>query len=129
MIYQLCSNNGIIEKYCLTHTNNNIYIEDIINDNIKIYVKKIIKPESNKGKMILYYLGYDIDESTKIILKCRFIYKSTNCNFFNNIFKKNYTALLIITSNSTHSPIILYKYKIYKNNTYKFANILIEEYI
>jgi hypothetical protein len=128
MIYKLCSNNRIIEQYCLTYTNDKIFIEDIINDNIKISIKKKIYPQTSKGKYILFNLGYDIDNCVKIILKCKFSYKSTNCNFFNNIFNNNYNALLIITSISIYSPVILYKYKIYKNNIYKFDNILMEEY-
>lgn len=128
MIYQVCSNNGIIEKYRLTYTNNKIFIEDIINDNIKISIKKTINPQTSIGKYILYYLGYDIDKCVKTILKCKFTYNTTDCNFFNYIFNNNYNALLIITSISIYSPVILYKYKIYKKNLYKFDNILMEEY-
>lgn len=106
-----------IECLSLHILNNKLYLTDSINNNIKIVIMKKIDPDSNKGKNILFFLGYNIDNSNKIILKCRFtIIKSC-------IFNKYYDALLIITSN--RSLMTMYKYKIYKKNMV-YNNVLME---
>lgn len=75
-------------------------------DNIKITIKKNIKVNSLNGKLILYNLGYNIDNHEKIILKCRYSLKSY-------LYNKKINSVLFIIVNY-YGSIIIYKYNIYK---------------
>jgi hypothetical protein len=119
---QISNNTGNYENLCLKIIKNNknkLYLYDCINDNIKISIIKIINPDSKKGKNILFYLGYNIELGYKMIIECKYSYKSKFC------YNKKLFFLLIITSNCEISPKVMHKYKIYKKN-YIYNNTLIQ---
>ncbi len=97
--------------------NNKIKIYDK-NSNIKIKILKIINQNTKEGKFLLSYLGYNIYNCDKTILKCRYLLKS---KFFN---KKLNDYLLIIINYSGN--MVIYKYLILKNNykKYKFISVM-----
>lgn len=108
------------EYIIISIKNNKILLFD--NNNNKIYIKKRINPNKDKGKFILNYLGYNNENYVKYILICRFYYKSNKIiNLFNNLFNY-YNVLLIIIGQ--YEPIRLYKY-IINNNNYKYNNTFI----
>ena len=108
------------ECICYNIINNKIHLYDYYN-NIKINIKKIIEPESKNGKFILDYLGYSIEKYVKIILKCKYLYKSNKCF---NLFNNSHNVLFIIIG--YEEPVIIYKY-IIDNNNYKYNNTLISQ--
>ena len=68
---------GNYEHICFNIINKNkLYLYDCINDDIKISIKNIIKPDSKIGKYILFYLGYNMDRGHKMIIKCNYSYKT-----------------------------------------------------
>jgi hypothetical protein len=90
--------------------NKKIKIHDI-NCNIKIKILKKINQNTKKGNFLLSYLGYNIYNCNKTILKCRYLLKST---FFN---KKLDDYLLIIINYSGN--LVIYKYLLVKKNNEK----------
>ena len=88
-----------------------------INSNIKIKILKIINQNTKKGNYLLCYLGYNIYNSDKIILKCRYLLKS---NFFN----KKFNDYLLIFINYSGN-IVIYKYLILKNNEKKYKYVCV----
>ncbi len=112
-------NNGNYEKISLITINKKMYLYDNINDDIKISIISLIDPISIKGQRILFHLGFNMEKGYKMIIKCKYSYKSKYC--YNN--KTHF--LFIITSNLEQSPKTLYKYRIYKNN-YIYNNTLIQ---
>ena len=90
---------------------NKIKIHDYSIQNIKIKIHKKINPKSDKGKRILFYLGYN-NININNIIKCKYI-KKTKWLF------NYYYVLLLIWDNTEAS--ILYKYNII-NNKYKYIN-------
>ena len=106
------------EVLSLKINNNKYYLFDLINQNIKIKIKKNIPVKSKYGMFLLYYLGYDIEYDIKIILECNYISKN-NCLF------NNYKDVLFIISFNNYN-IIMYKFnKI--NNNYKYTKTFIQD--
>jgi hypothetical protein len=111
MIY---SNNN--DKIYIEIKKKKIKIYDISIPNIKIKIQKIINPESNKGKYILYFLGYYNNNNINII-KCKYIKKTKW--LFNDYY---YVLLIKIEAYNNTEASILYKYNILNNNKYKYIN-------
>lgn len=98
-----------------------IYLYDCINDDVKISIKKILYPESKEAKFILFHLGFTNIEH-KIIVKCKYLSKSSNCYNINN---NKINIIFIITSTSIKGPKIMYKYKLY-NGKIIYNNTLLQ---
>ena len=99
------------EAIILQVQNNKYYLCDLVNNNLKIKIKKNIPVESKYGMFLLYYLGYNNDYDRKIILQCQYITKH-NC-----LFNKYNNVLFIISFNNCN--IIMYKFN-KVNNNYKY---------
>jgi hypothetical protein len=115
---EISNGTGEFEKLCFIINDKKIKIYDC-NNNIKISIKKKIKPESKKGSFILFYLGYD-NKDYKIIIKCSYS-KSKSCY---NTSYQNY--LFIITCVLEKGPKILYKYRLHKDKII-YDNTLIQK--
>ena len=103
-----------IECIFIKFYKNKIKLFDPVN-NVKIKINKIIDKNSNKGKRILYNLGY-IDNNDKIILKCTIKSK----------LNKKINDMLIIIINNIVS-MTLDKYIINKNNNFSYYSTLMED--
>lgn len=95
------------------YENNKIKLFDLF-DNVKIKIIKYIDISSDKGKYILYNLGY-IDKYDKIILKC---------SIKSQLNKKIKNVLFIIINHDV--SMTLDKYIIHNNN-YTYDSSLMED--